>query len=233
MTSTPGGTTAEPGAESAEPGDPPVAPAVAAPRRRRSTLRKVLLGIAALLVLAFAYVGGTFVQVVQASRQDHARQAEAIVVLGAAQYNGRPSPALQARLDHALTLYRRNLARVVVVTGGNQPGDRFTESTVGYDFFRRHGIPDSAIRKEVQGKTTYESLASVARFLKKEGIDDVILVSGPATSKRLAGIATAVGLHAATSPSDGSPDLHSYVRETVAVSLGRIIGYRRMERIGH
>ena len=117
--------------------------------------------------------------------------------------------------------------------GGAQTGDRFTEATAGYNYLRRHGVPDEAIRKEVQGRTTYESLAAVARFLRTEEIDDVVLVSGPAHAKRLAGIADSVGLHAAISPSDGSPDLRSLVRETVAVSVGRLVGYRRLERLDH
>ena len=152
-------------------------------------------------------------------------------MLGAAQYDGRPSPALRSRLDHALSLYRRDIAPLIVVTGGRREGDRFTEATTGYNYLRAHGVPDEAIRKEVQGRTTYESLAAVARFLRSEGLDDVVLVSGPAHAKRLAGIAPAVGLHAAVSPSGGTPSLRSLVRETVAVSVGRVVGYRRMERI--
>ncbi len=177
-----------------------------------------------------AYVGVTFVQVWVASGQDGARDAEAIVVLGAAQYNGSPSPVLKNRLDHALELYQDGRAPMVVVTGGRQPGDRFTEASSGYNYLREHGVPDAAIRLEVQGRTTYESLAATARFLETEGIDDVLLVSGPAHSKRLQGIAADVGLRAATSPSAGGPTLASLARETAAVSVGRILGYRRLER---
>lgn len=196
-------------------------------KRRR---RRVLWGVLAVVALVVAYVGVTFVQVWRASRQDHARKAEAIVVLGAAQYNGSPSPALRKRLDHALTLYEQGIAPRIVVTGGRQEGDRFTEATVGYNYLRDRGIPDEAIRKEVQGRTTYESLAATARFLRTEGIDDVVLVSGPAHSKRLDGIAGDVGLHASTSPADGSPTLRTLLRETAAVSAGRLIGYRRLDR---
>lgn len=205
----------------------------AAPRpRRRRRRRRWLTGSGLILLALIAYVGGTFAQVWQASREDHARRAEAIIVLGAAQYNGRVSPALKDRLDHGLGLYRAQLAPIVVVTGGRQAGDRFTEATAGYNYLRAHGVPDKALRKEVQGRNTYESLASAARFLRKEGVDDVMLVSGPAHSKRLAGIATDVGLHAAISPASGSPSVRTLARETVAVSLGRIVGYRRLERVG-
>lgn len=204
--------------------------APAGSRRRRRWRRWALVPVAIVLVVAL-YVGGTFVQVWQASNRDARREAEAIVVLGAAQYDGTPSPVLRNRLDHALELYRAGLAPLIVVTGGRQEGDRFTEATAGYNYLRARGVPDEAIRKEVQGHTTYESLAAVARFLSTEDIDDVVLVSGPAHSKRLSGIATDVGLDAAISPSDGSPSAASLARETLAVSAGRLIGYRRLERL--
>lgn len=200
-----------------------------APPRARWGRRTLWIAIG-LLGVAVLYLGATFVQVWQASRSDGARKADAIVVLGAAQYNGNASPALKNRLDHALELYEQGLAPLVVVTGGRQEGDRFTEATVGYNYLRDRGVPDEAIRKEVHGHTTYESLAATARFLRTEDIDDVILVSGPATAERLAGISGDVGLDAAISPSDGTPSLRSLIRETAAVSVGRIIGYRRLER---
>ncbi len=206
--------------------------APARPRRRGwRRYRRWLIPPLAILSLLVLYVGGTFVQVVQASRDDGARQAGAIVVLGAAQYDGRPSPVLRNRLDHALELYEAGYAEVVVVTGGRQEGDRFTEARTGYNYLRARGVPDGAIRQEVQGRTTYESVAAVSRFLSKEGIDSVILISGPAQSKRLAGIADDVGLDAAISPTDGKPSTSSLTRETLAVSVGRIIGYRRLDRL--
>ena len=223
---------ADAGGGGADHGDEPAGPEAKAERRlvRR---HPILFAIVAVIVVGLLYIGGTFVQVWRASRQDGARRAQAIVVLGAAQYNGRPSKALQNRLDHALALYRRGLAPLIVVTGGRQAGDRFTEATVGYDVLRRQGVPDAAILKEVQGRTTYESLASTRRFLSKAGLDDVILVSGPATAERLAGIAGDLGFRAAVSPSPGSPGIGQLTRETMAVSLGRIIGYRRLDNFFH
>lgn len=205
---------------------PPQDPSTPDRRRRRWWLVAPLA-----LVVLVGYLGGTFVQVWKASRHDGARDAQAIVVLGAAQYDGRPSPALAQRLDHALDLYEHGRAPMVVVTGGRQSGDRFTEATAGYNYLRHHGVPDHAIRKEVQGRTTYESLAAVARFLRTEDVDDVVLVSGPAHAKRLAGIADSVGLHAAISPAAGSTDLRALARETLAVSVGRLVGYRRLDRL--
>lgn len=208
--------------------DAPPAPAPPAPgRARRRRWPWALLLLAGAVVL---YVGGTFLQVWQASRQDAVRPAEAIVVLGAAQYDGRPSPALQARLDHAHELWEQGVAPLIVVTGGRQEGDRFTEATAGYNDLRARGVPDDAIRKEVQGTTTYESLAATARFLREEGIDEVILVSSPSHSKRIADIAGRLGMEATVSPADGGASLRSLVRETVAVSVGRLVDYRRLER---
>jgi vancomycin permeability regulator SanA len=189
----------------------------------------VAIGVVALLVL---YVGITFVQVWRASNVDEVSPAGAIVVMGAAQYDGRPSPVLQARLDHALELYEAGVAPVIVVTGGRQEGDRFTEATTGYNYLRDHGVPDGSILKEVQGRSTYESIAATARFLHDDGIDDVVLISGPAQSKRMEGIAGEVGLDVQVSPAGVDPSLGSLVKESVGVSIGRIIGYRRLENLG-
>lgn len=200
--------------------------------RRRKRLGRVGLVALGSLILLASYLVATFMVVRQASRQDGRVPADAIVVLGAAQYNGRPSPVLRARLDHALDLYREGLAPVVVVTGGRQEGDRFTEATTGYNYLRSHGLADEVIRKEVQGASTYESLASVARFLRAEGLNDVVLVSSPAHSRRVADIAREVGMRATVSPTDGTPSLRMLMRETAAVAVGRVIGYRRLDNLG-
>ena len=121
---------------------------------RRLAKRRVLTAVILAVFLVLVYVVVTFVQVWAASRENQAGKAGAIVVLGAAQYNGRPSPVLAARLDHALDLYHDGVAPLIVVTGGRQQGDRFTEATTGYNYLRDHGVPDDAIRKEVQGRST-------------------------------------------------------------------------------
>lgn len=189
--------------------------------------------VAVALAAVIGYLGVTFVQVWQASLRDHARDADALVVLGAAQYDGRPSPALRARLDHAADLYRRGHAPVVWVTGGNQPGDRFTEGFSGYEYLRRSGLPDTALRIENQGGSTWESLAAVGRFLHEEGDTEVVLVSHSYHSYRLAGIAGELGLSATVSPAQAhdagtESTAQALARETAAVSLGRLVGYRRL-----
>lgn len=211
----------------------PVA-AVRETRTRRFPLRRTLarLGILVLAALV-AYVGITFAEVWLATRADDRGRADAVVVLGAAQYNGRPSPVLEARLIHALALYRDDVAPLIVVTGGRQQGDTFTEATTSYNWLRRRGVPDDAILKEVQGRDTFESMAAVARFLEPRGVDEVVLVSDSYHSKRLVGVAEEVGLDATVSPAGGgavstSGRLRLLARETAAVAVGRVIGYRRL-----
>jgi uncharacterized SAM-binding protein YcdF (DUF218 family) len=181
------------------------------------------------------YLGVTFVQVYRASRHDGARIADAIVVLGAAQYNGLPSPVLQDRLDHALELYNGGLADHIVVTGGRQEGDRFTEATAGYNYLRDHGVPDEALLKEVQGTNTYESLAASARFLRERGLTEVVMVTDGYHAYRVQAIARDLGLDATASPATSrlsrSSEARHLARETVAVALGRIIGWNRLFRL--
>ena len=175
------------------------------------------------------YVGGTFFQVWQASRHDQAQEAGAIVVMGAAQYNGEPSPVLQGRLDHAADLWEAGVAPVIIVTGGKQEGDRVGEGFASYDELRDQGIPESALKVEVDGTNTYEQLsASKAIVDDLGGGDRVVIVSSPYHSFRSSGIAGEVGLVPQTSPSDESSSLSSLGRETLAVSLGRIVSYRRL-----
>jgi uncharacterized SAM-binding protein YcdF (DUF218 family) len=192
--------------------------------------------VGALLALVMLYEGVTFIQVWQASRRDEARPAEAIVLFGAAQYNGRPSPVLRARLDHAVDLWKRDLAPYIVVTGGKQPGDRFTEATASANYLIARGVPDEAILREVSGNSSWDSLAAAARFLRNRGIDDVLLVSDPFHSARIKAMAGELGLHAHVSPTHSSPisgfsEFKYLARETVAVSLARIVGYRRLEGV--
>lgn len=193
--------------------------------------------IAFVLVAATAYVGVTFAQVWHASLQDGARDADALIVLGAAQYDGRPSPALRARLDHAAELYERGHAPIVWVTGGNKPGDRFTEGFSGYEYLLSRGLPEAALRLENQGDSSWESLAATGRYLREESKTDVLLVSHPYHAYRLSGIAGELGLSAAVSPvpnetANTRSTLRALGRETAAVSLGRLIGYRRLTGLG-
>jgi len=189
-------------------------------------IRRVVAGLLALVVL---YLSFTFVQVWWASNQDDRTPASAIVVLGAAQYNGEPSPVLQGRLDHAAELWEAGVAPIIVVTGGKQEGDRVGEGYASYDELRDQGIPESALKIEVDGTNTYEQLSAAKAIVDDlGGGDSVVIVSSPYHSFRSSAIGGEVGLQPHTSPSDESSSLSSLARETLAVSLGRIVSYRRL-----
>ncbi len=137
--------------------------------------------------------------------RDRAKASDAIVVLGAAQYWGKPSPVLKARLDHAVTLWRRGLAPRVVLTGGVGVGDTTSEAAVSRKYVLGEGIPDSAILLETTGRTTRESLRSVANVLRSRNQRNVILVSDPFHMLRLDILARRFGLVPYTSPTRTSP----------------------------
>jgi len=201
-----------------------------------SPVRWAIRIVGALVALVVLYFGVTFVQVWLAGRTDHAQKAQAIVVFGAAQYNGRPSAVLRARLDHAADLWRRKLAPTIVVTGGKQPGDRFTEATASAEYLLSKGVPDEAILREVRGRNSWDSLAAAANFLRQRGVSKVLLVSDPFHSLRINGMADELGLDAHVSPTRTSPihgtvELKQMVKETAAVGVGRLIGYRRLMRV--
>lgn len=192
--------------------------------RRRWLLR--LIG--AVLAIAVVYVGVIAIQVVLSARQDQREQVDAIVVLGAAQYDGTPSPALQGRLDHALELYEAGLAPQIVLTGSKQPEDRFTEAFAGYRYLTEQGVPDEALTIVDDGASTYESLAAASRVLRDQGDERVLLVSDSYHNRRLKGIASELGLDAYVAPTAGSPTLGQIVGETGRVAVGELIGYRRL-----
>ena len=144
----------------------PAGPRRSRPRtRRRRTGRRLLRAVVLLPLLALVavmlYVAVTFGQVWSESQHDGAEGAapvDVLVVLGAAQYNGEPSGALRGRLDHAYALWEQGLARFILVTGGNQPGDRTTEGLTGFTYLRQQGVPEDAILVEVDSRSTWESL---------------------------------------------------------------------------
>lgn len=204
-------------------------------RSRRPSIRTVALGAAGLLALWFVF---NFLDVWMASRSTYGSvtladgQERAAVVLGAAQYNGEPSPVLKARLDEAAELYENDQVTLVVVTGGRQPSDVTTEAKTGYDYLREQtGIPDERLRLEVQGGSTYESLAATARFLRKEDVRHVVLVTDRFHAKRAMLIAEEVGLDPDVALTDRSAPVGRLVQETGAVAVGRIIGFRHLQQL--
>lgn len=164
----------------------------------RRILTIIVVGVFALWVVSAAAV------LIWSSR-DEARPAQAIVVLGAAQYAGKPSPVLRARLDHALDLWNRRLATLLILTGGTGSGDTTSEAAVGRTYARKHGVPDSAILVESEGRTTSESMKAVAGMLEVRGLQTALLVSDPFHMLRLRILARRFGFTPYTSPTQTSP----------------------------
>jgi uncharacterized SAM-binding protein YcdF (DUF218 family) len=162
-----------------------------------SRRRRAVVALAGVIVALWL---GSAVRVLWLASHDQAAPADAIVVLGAAQYRGRPSPVLRARLDHAVALFAQGLAPRLVLTGGVAEGDTASEAAVARTYVMRAGVPDSAILLENDGRTTEQSLRAVAQLLKARGLARVILVSDPFHLFRTSVVARRHGLAVRTSP---------------------------------
>lgn len=145
------------------------------------------------------------VAIVDSGRREEAQRADAIVVLGAAQYEGRPSPVLKARLDHAAELWARGLAPRMIVTGGRGVGDTTSEAAVGMHYLVQRGVPADSIAMDIEGLTTSQSMVAVRRVLGREAYPAVILVSDPFHMLRLAILARRLHMIPLLSPTRTSP----------------------------
>ena len=134
----------------------------------------LLLSILVLLVL---YLAAVYQSVMRQSGKDESRSADAIVVFGAAEYGGRPSPVYKARLDHAVGLYHRGLAPMVITTGGAGSDPQFTEGEVGREYLKAHGIPDAALIAETQSRDTAESARRVSTIMHTNHMNTCLAVS--------------------------------------------------------
>jgi uncharacterized SAM-binding protein YcdF (DUF218 family) len=188
------------------------------------------------LAVSVVYVGLTLAQVWRVGADDQARPVDALVVMGVAQYDGRPSPQLRARLDHVVTLWNRGVADVVMTTGGNQPGDRFTEAEASANYLIDAGVPESAILQETGGTSTYESLVAVDAALDARGMDRIVIVTDPYHASRSRMIAQGLGLEAwsSSTPSSvvaGSENLRLHVKEALGIAVAQVIGFRALDRL--
>jgi uncharacterized SAM-binding protein YcdF (DUF218 family) len=189
--------------------------------------------VAFVVLLAVGFVAGCAIVVWRAAHHDDASEidrADAIVVLGAAQYDGEPSPVFAGRLDHAALLYEQGRADTVLVLGGGQPGDRFTEAEAGATYLAGRGVPADAIVTVPEGHTTFESLRAAAPVMREAGIGSAFLVSDPWHNARVERMARDLGIEghasatwhsAATSQETRS---EGYVRETFAYLYYRVFG---------
>lgn len=189
--------------------------------------------LASVVLLAAGFVVGCAIVVWRAAHHDDASdraRVDAIVVLGAAQYDGDPSPVFAGRLDHAALLFEQGRADRVIVLGGSQPGDRFTEAEAGAGYLTDAGVPSEAIVEVPEGRTTYGSLRAAARVMRQTGIGSVFLVSDPWHNARVERMATDLGIegHASATWQSAAVSketrLEGYVRETFAYLFYRVFG---------
>lgn len=191
--------------------------------------RWILFG---LLGVAVGYLLICFVQVWWASKHyDKVDSADAIVVLGAAQWDGEPSPVFEGRLNQAFRLYDAGVATHLVTTGSNQPGDRFTEGFAGYEFLREQGVPDENILVITDGSDTYEQLTATKAVLDDRGLSSVVLVSDPYHNYRALQMAKEIGIPASANSTDLEPQFANLARETGATALGHLLGWRRVSNL--
>jgi uncharacterized SAM-binding protein YcdF (DUF218 family) len=174
---------------------------------------------------------GTVGLILAAGARPFLREADAIVVLGAAQYNGRPSPVLQARLDHGIDLYRRKLAPKMVFTGGVGVGDTQSEGEVSRRYAIREGVPDSAIMVEREGVTSAESVSAAAALMRERGLRTALIVTDSYHMLRVELLARRAGIRPyrapAVTPIDKSRSRWRYIlRESALYPATALLGGR-------
>lgn len=192
--------------------------------------------VAALMFGAVLYVVANIAQVWVVGRSDQARSVDAIVVMGVAQYDGRPSPQLQARLDHVLALWGTGVTQLVITTGGNQPGDRFTEARASADYLIAGGVDETLIAMEDLGSTSLQSLRGVAEIMKSRNLESVLIVTDPYHALRSRLIAQDLGLVAYVSPTPsstvrGNTELRRIINEGLGVSMAYVLGFERLDSL--
>lgn len=189
---------------------------------QRNTTRWFFAILAVLLVSAAGWCLWVYLQIEYFATQDLARPADAIVVFGAAEYDGRPSPVYRARLDHALTLYHRRIAPLLITLGGDG-GDEFSEGGVGQEYLMAQGVPEAAIIAETHSRSTAESVQRLAAIARTNGLQRLVVVSDPVHLFRIHAICAASGLNVYTSPRPHLPTLAA--PSPFNASLHEILGY--------
>jgi uncharacterized SAM-binding protein YcdF (DUF218 family) len=195
----------------------------------RITQRRTIAALVAVLPLAFVlyYLVSLSIRIGRQSTQDEATNADLIIVMGAAEYSGRPSPVLRARLDHALHLYRQHLAPMIMTTGGPGGDPVFTEADVGRAYLMDRGVPPQAIVTESQGATTMYSVSAAAEIMERMDLDTCILVSDGYHIFRAKRMLEARGIKVFGSPREelrqrGVSEWPLYFRQAVGFALWKI-----------
>jgi uncharacterized SAM-binding protein YcdF (DUF218 family) len=199
-----------------------------APKRRRWRLRAAVLLLLALVLGATAWCRWVYVQVEHYAVMDQAAPSDAIVVFGAAEYDGRPSPVFRARLDHARILYERGTAPLIVTLGGSEGADEHSEGGVGREYLMGAGVPDSAIIAETHSRSTSESARRTAVIARANGLRRLVIVSDGTHMFRIHAICAADGLNVLTSPrprtgaETSSQDNDAMLHEIITYTLWRL-----------
>jgi len=195
---------------------------------------------AMLLCVGSLYVGLTVFEVWRVGHNQSIAQVDAIVVMGAAQYDGVPSPLLKARLMHALDLWKQKVAPRIVLTGGNRPGDRFTEASASAIFLRQQGVPQVDLLQESASRSTYEALRNLRSLVKNDSnfieIESIVIVTDPYHELRSQLTAEEWGFDASTSSTPNSPfagngAFKKHVKEGAGIAIARIIGFGNLWKI--
>ncbi|HEV3474485.1 MAG TPA: YdcF family protein [Actinomycetota bacterium] len=195
--------------------------------RRPRLLLVLAIAVVVLPILGSAVAVWRAAHTDEASRIDH---ADIILVLGAAQYGGEPSPVFQGRLDHGALLFRKGFSERIMVLGAGQEGEAFTEAESGTEYLVEEGIPADAVTPSAEGNTTYDSLAAAARRMEESGLDTAFLVSDPWHNLRMRRMARDLGIEGYVSATwhsaakSQSTRLGGYARETFAYLYYRVFG---------
>ncbi|MDA8101827.1 MAG: YdcF family protein [Nitrospiraceae bacterium] len=201
-------------------------------------IKLMLRVVSIVILLGAAYFVYTLFEVYSFGQHNYARPVRAEVVLGAAEYDGIPSDVLRARLDHALVLFKEGFAKEIITTGGSQKGDVYNEAEVGARYLRSKGVPYADVIAVPTGNDTYQSMAVVADVLRSMHLTSAIFVSNRFHEYRVRGIAESLGITDYSSPVTASPIhgkalLSYYLREALAVSAGKLVGYKLLSILRH
>jgi uncharacterized SAM-binding protein YcdF (DUF218 family) len=199
----------------------------AKPNRRNLALRVVLLLLLALLAGTAGWCRWVYAQIEAYANQDQAAPSDAIAVFGAAEYDGRPSPVYRARLNHALSLYRRGIAPLIITLGGNG-GDQYNEGAVGRQYLEGMGVSEQDIIAETESRSTSESASRIAVIARANGLRRLVIVSDGTHLFRIHAICAAEGLDVLTSPrpvvpiEGGSAELERIAHEMLSYTAWRM-----------
>jgi uncharacterized SAM-binding protein YcdF (DUF218 family) len=195
---------------------------------RRRVVRRVVVGA---VLLAVLWAVSVPVRIWWDARQEDRRTSDAIVVLGAAQYGGRPSPALEARLTKAQILWEDGVAPVIVTVGGGAPGDATTEADAGEDWLTSHGVAADAVVAVAEGNNTQSSLDAVGELFDEQGWTTAVLVTDPWHTFRSKALANSAGIDAVAAPARSGPAVQTratqfryILRESLAYYRWRLTG---------